>query len=221
MIISILTGFAAGGLHVIGGADHLVSMAPGSLRRQPLSALKGGLAWGLGHSLGVLGLSTLAIFFKDLVHIERMSSLAEFGVGITLLVVGMLAIRSSFGFSIHTHKHIHGNGHAHKHVHFHLWGEQKHNHHTHTSTSLGLLHGLAGASHLLAVIPALALPPMGAIAYMAAYLLGSILAMVVVVVAISFASSRVGKRALPLLVGFTGGLSMATGFFWLHRTSIP
>ena len=75
------------------------------------------------------------------------------------------------------------------HVHFHFLGRQQHRHHPHASTTLGVLHGFAGGSHLLAVIPALALPPIGAVAYMGAYLVGSFVAMGLVVLAISIASS--------------------------------
>ena len=220
MLISILTGFAAGALHVVGGADHLVAIAPSALR-QPAAALRSGLAWGLGHSTGVLVLATIAIALKDLAHIEMMSSWAEFSVGVALLVVGVMAIRTAFGLNIHTHHHTHhhSNEHAHEHVHLHVRGRHKHGRHAHAATSLGLLHGLAGASHLLAVIPALALPPLGAVVYMAAYLFGSLAAMVAVVGAISLAALRIGRRALPLLVGSTGGLSIFMGFLWLQKTS--
>ena len=93
MLISVLTGFAAGAVHVVGGADHLVAMAPFSLRR-PLQAVKSGMAWGGGHSLGVVLLGIVAIFFKDLIHVESMSAWAEFLVGVSLLVIGALAIHS-------------------------------------------------------------------------------------------------------------------------------
>ncbi len=218
MFISVFTGFAAGALHVVGGVDHLVAMAPVSLQR-PGMALRNGLAWGLGHSTGVLVLSTVAVVVKDLTQIERMSSWAEFSVGMALLVVGALAIRSSLGLDIHTHKHTHGDECAHEHMHLHILGEQKHTSHNHAATSLGLLHGLAGASHLLAVIPALALPPLGAFAYLAAYLFGSVAAMGGVVIAISLASTRASRRTLPLIFGLTGGMSVVTGCFWLQKTS--
>ncbi len=219
MLISILTGFAAGAIHVVGGVDHLLSMAPSAMRR-PRLALRGGLAWGLGHSSGVLVLSSIAILVKDLTHIERMSSFAEFSVGIVLLVVGAIAIRTSFGLNIHTHKHNHLDGNAHEHVHFHFGGRHRHTKHSHAVTSLGLLHGMAGASHVLAVIPALALPPIGAVAYMFAYLFGSILAMGLIVLVVSVATLRAGTRALPAIIGITGGLSMITGFLWLQKTSL-
>ncbi|KGG33446.1 MULTISPECIES: hydantoin utilization protein A [Prochlorococcus] len=218
MLISILTGFAAGAVHVVGGADHLIAMAPSAFRK-PKLALRNGLAWGLGHSTGVLILSAVAILVKDFAQIERMSSFAELSVGVFLLVVGFLTIRTSLGLNIHTHDHHHGSGNKHKHFHLHFRGSRKHSRHSHASTSLGLLHGLAGASHLLAVIPALALPPFGASLYLFFYLLGSIVAMGAVVSAMSLAILRAGKNNLPIIFRFTGLLSILTGFFWIHKTS--
>lgn len=224
MLISILAGFSAGAIHVVGGADHLVAMAPAGLRR-PASALKAGLAWGMGHSAGVLVLSAIAIAVKDLAHVERMSSWAEFIVGVALLVVGVMAIRTALGLSIHTHVHKHGEFADHEHVHLHLNGQHsprslKHAQHPHAASSLGLLHGLAGASHLIAVIPALALPPLGAIGYLIAYLFGSLAAMAVVVTTISIATMRAGQKIFPRLLGLAGGLSIVTGFAWLQKTSL-
>ena len=86
--------------------------------------------------------------------------------------------------------------------------------------SLGIIHGIAGGSHLLAVIPALALPPLGAIAYLFAYLGGSLISMVFIVLIISLATLRIGERALPLFFASTGILSILTGFFWIHKTYI-
>ena len=219
MLISILTGFAAGAVHVVGGADHLVAMAPFSLR-QPMAALRAGLAWGAGHSLGVVVLALAAIGFKDLIHVEAMSSWAEFLVGVALLVVGVLAIRTAFGLELHTHEHRHDAGAStHQHLHLHVRGQNNHRRHAHAASGLGLLHGLAGASHLIAVIPALALPPLGALAYLLAYLAGSIAAMAAVVVVVSLVTLKSSARLLPALVGLTGGLSIVTGAIWLQKTS--
>ncbi len=219
MLINIVTGIAAGALHVVAGVDHLVAMAPIAIRH-PQKALRNGLAWGFGHSAGVLFLSTIAILVKDFTHIELMSSFAEFSVGVALMVVGVIAIRTSLGLNIHTHTHTHTHEDvlAHDHIHLHFRGRNKHNRHPHTSTSLGLLHGLAGASHLLAVFPALALPPIGAVGYMAAYLFGSIITMGVFLMVISMATMKVGRKAFPLIVGSAGWLSVFTGLFWLQNS---
>ena len=73
MLISIITGIAAGSIHVVGGVDHLVAMAPLAIRN-PRIAFRNGMSWGVGHSAGVLLLSSIAILLKDLAHIEKMSS---------------------------------------------------------------------------------------------------------------------------------------------------
>ena len=219
MLISLLTGVAAGAVHVVGGADHLVAMAPFSLNK-PMASLRSSLAWGVGHSAGVVVLALVAIGIKDLAHVEAMSSWAEFLVGVALLVVGALAVRTAFGLELHSHEHRHGEvSGTHQHLHLHVRGQSSHRRHIHAASGLGLLHGLAGASHLLAVIPALALPPHAAIGYLIAYLCGSIGAMVAVVGVVSFLTQRSGARLLPLLVGGTGALSIATGAIWLQKTS--
>ena len=218
MLISLLTGFAAGAVHVVGGADHLVAMAPFSMDR-PWRAVRSGLAWGAGHSTGVVVLALIALLVKDLAHVEAMSAWAEFLVGLSLLVVGTLAVRTAFGLELHTHEHRHGGETQHRHLHLHVRGQQNHRRHAHAASGLGLLHGLAGASHLLAVIPALALPPEGAVAYLVAYLAGSVAAMLMVVASLSLLSMTSGARLLPFLVGVTGGLSIVTGAIWLQKTS--
>jgi len=218
MLISLLTGFAAGAAHVVGGADHLVAMAPFSIDR-PWRAIRSGLAWGAGHTVGVVVLALVALFVKDLAPVEAMSAWAEFLVGLSLLVVGTLAVRTAFGLELHTHEHRHGGEPQHRHLHLHVRGQQDHRRHVHAASGLGLLHGLAGASHLLAVIPALALPTHGAIAYLVAYLAGSVAAMLIVVTSLSLLSMTRGARLLPLFVGVTGALSIATGAIWLQKTS--
>lgn len=218
MLISLLTGFAAGALHVVGGADHLVAMAPLSLNR-PVQALRSGMAWGLGHAAGVVLLALMALLIKDLAHLEAMSAWAEWFVGVSLLVVGTLAIRTAFGLELHTHEHRHDGERQHRHLHLHVRGQSNHRRHAHAASGLGLLHGLAGASHVLAVIPALALPPSGAVIYLLAYLGGSIAAMLLVAAALSMLTLRTGARCLPALVGVTGGLSILTGMIWLQKTS--
>ena len=219
MLISVLTGFASGAVHVVSGADHMVAMAPSAIRK-PKSALIDGLAWGVGHSAGVLILSILGILAKDLVNIELMSSYAEFLVGISLLIVGMLSIRTSLRVDIHMHQHMHGEEMPHNHFHFHSLGNKLHGNHTHAATGLGVLHGFAGASHLVAILPALALPFLGALAYLFAYLLGSVFAMGCVVLGISFAANKANKMFYPFLMRSIGALSIVTGIFWLQNTSI-
>ena len=105
----IFTGIVAGFVHVVGGADHLIAMAPAAINN-PQKALKNSFSWGLGHSSGVLLLAFLAIYIKDITPLNKFSNIAEFLVGISLLIVGVFALKNSFQLSIHSHSHKHENG---------------------------------------------------------------------------------------------------------------
>ena len=214
----ITTGLIAGIIHVIGGADHLIAMAPSSITN-PKDALKNGFSWGLGHSSGVLFLSLIAIFFKDITHLNKFSYFAEFLVGISLLVIGILAIKNSFKFNVHNHLHEHNNGISHQHIHYHRNEDRHHSRHSHALTSLGILHGLAGGSHLIALIPALALPIQQGIIYLVAYLVGSLLVMSSFTYLISISTINAGQKVIKKLIAFAGGISFAMGLFWLQKST--
>ena len=213
----ILTGLVAGFVHVVSGADHLIAMAPAAINN-PQKALKNSFSWGLGHSSGVLLLAFLAIFIKDITPLNKFTNIAEFLVGISLLIVGVFAIKNSFQLSIHSHSHKHENGIAHRHYHFHV-KEQKNNKHSHALTGLGLLHGIAGGSHFLAVLPALALPLTSACLYLIAYLIGSLISMNLFTFLISFTTFKASQKFIKRLIAVAGGLSFSLGLFWIQRSA--
>ena len=72
----ILTGILAGLIHVLSGADHLIAMAPSAIN-SPKIALKNSFSWGLGHSSGVVLLTVLAIFIKDIKQVKRFILISE------------------------------------------------------------------------------------------------------------------------------------------------
>jgi len=213
----ILTGIVAGFVHVVSGADHLVAMAPAAINN-PQKALKNSFSWGLGHSSGVLFLALLAIFIKDITPLNKFSNIAEFLVGISLLIVGIFAMKNSFQLSIHSHSHKHENGIAHRHFHFHV-KEQKNNKHSHALTGLGLLHGIAGGSHFLAVLPALALPLTSACLYLISYLIGSLISMNLFTCLISLTTFKASQKFIKRLIALAGGLSFSLGLFWIQRSA--
>ena len=215
----ILTGIVAGFVHVVSGADHLIAMAPAAINN-PQKALKNSFSWGLGHSSGVLLLAFLAIFIKDITPLNKFSNIAEFLVGISLLIVGVFAIKNSFQLSIHSHSHKHENGIAHRHFHFHV-KEQKNNNnkHLHALTGLGLLHGIAGGSHFLAVLPALALPLTSACLYLISYLIGSLSSMNLFACLISFTTFKASQKFIKRLIAVAGGVSFSLGLFWIQRSA--
>ena len=217
MQVVIVTGILAGFIHVVSGADHLIAMAPSAIAK-PKIALKNSISWGLGHSSGVIFLAFLAIFIKDITPLDKFSNFAEFLVGISLLFVGVFAIKNSSSLNIHSHSHRH-NGVAHHHLHFHSKAQKKHSKHFHAMRGLGLLHGLAGGSHFLAVLPALALPIPNAFAYLISYLIGSLVSMSIFTCLISFATLNAGQKFIRRLIAFAGGLSFSMGLFWVEKSS--
>ena len=213
----ILTGILAGFIHVVSGADHLIAMAPSAIT-YPKIAFRNSISWGLGHSSGVIFLALLAIFIKDITPLDKFSNFAEFFAGISLLLVGVFAVKNSLHLNIHSHSHKH-DGVAHHHLHFHSKDEKKHNKHSHALTGLGLLHGMAGGSHFLAVLPALALPVYSAFAYLISYLIGSLVCMNLFTCLISVATLNASQKFIRRLIAFAGGLSFSMGLFWVQKST--
>ncbi len=217
MQVVIVTGIFAGFIHVVSGADHLIAMAPSAIT-SPKHAARNSISWGLGHSSGVMFLAFLAIFIKDITPLNKFSNFAEFLVGISLLVVGVFAIKNSLNLNIHSHSHQH-NGVAHHHLHFHSEDQEKNNKHSHALKGLGLLHGLAGGSHFLAVLPALALPLPNAFAYLLSYLTGSLASMFLFSCLISITTLKAEQKLIRRLIAFAGGLSFSMGLFWIQKST--
>ena len=213
----ILTGILSGFIHLVSGVDHLIAMAPSAIT-SPKIALRNSISWGLGHSSGVIFLAFLAIFIKDITPLDKFSNFAEFLVGVSLLIVGVYAIKNSLHLNIHSHSHQH-DGVAHHHFHFHSKAQKNHDKHYHALTGLGLLHGIAGGSHFLAVLPALALPFPNAFAYLISYLIGSLVSMILFTCLISITIFKAGQKSIRTLIAFAGGLSFSMGLFWVEKSS--
>jgi ABC-type nickel/cobalt efflux system permease component RcnA len=182
--ILIVSGALAGGLHVLAGPDHLAAVTPLAADSRA-RAWRTGFAWGLGHTGGVLLIGALAILLRGILPLDALSSVSERIVGIALIGVGIWGLRRAMRLRIHLHSHVHdGSAHSHLHVHDrhtrHDPARERDARHTHVHASLsfGVLHGLAGSSHLFGVLPALALPTRaGAALYLAGFGAGTVLAM--------------------------------------------
>ena len=217
MQIVILTGILAGLVHVVSGVDHLIAMAPTAIA-SPKIAIRNSISWGLGHSSGVIVLAVLAIFIKDITPLDKFSNFAEFLVGISLLIVGVFAIKNSVHLKIHSHLHQH-DGLTHHHLHFHSKDKKKHNKHSHALAGLGLLHGIAGGSHFLAILPAFAFPLPSAFAYLISYLMGSLFCMILFTFLVSVTTLNAGQQFIRRLIAFAGGLSFSMGLFWIQKSA--
>lgn len=220
MIITIITGFVAGVVHVISGPDHVAAVAPFAVHKKE-KTWQVGFFWGLGHTGGVWLVGILAILLREILPIDLISSWSERLVGVVLIGIGLWGIRSALKIRIHYHEHEHEDG-RHGHFHVHQAGESHdhpHSHrHAHAPLGIGILHGLAGSSHFLGVLPALMLPThLAAAAYILFFGIGSIIAMSIFSYLIGLFTRKVATT-LPayrgMLLSFAF-LAIAVGVVWL------
>lgn len=214
-------------LHVVSGPDHLAAVAPLSLQRHR-PAWEAGLRWGTGHGLGVALVALLLLGLRESLPIEALSAWSERMVGILLLAVGVWAIRQGLKVQVHVHRHVHDDA-EHEHFHFHGPGHvhatapeaappQPHGH-GHAALGIGALHGLAGSSHFLGVLPTLAFPSLAsATGYIAGFACGTVLAMTAFSSLLGWASHRWASgpsKAYRGLLYASGSAALGVGAWWL------
>jgi len=216
-MITITAGFFAGLLHVLSGPDHLAAVAPMSAGAAR-NSWKTGLRWGVGHTAGVLLIGALSLVLRGLIPVDAVSAWSERLVGVMLIVIGAWALRKAL--QIHSHQHLHG-GVAHEHLHAHRPRESHStvHMHRHAAFGIGTLHGLAGSSHFLGIVPALALPSTeAAIFYLGAFGIGTICAMTAFSGVIGNLGQRFSVSNAGVYRAFMSTCSVAAigiGVFWL------
>ena len=222
-MISVLTGFVAGLTHVLSGPDHLAAVAPLAVDGKR-RAWTSGLRWGLGHASGVMLVGALSLLLREILPVNLIASWSERLVGVVLIGIGLWGFRQAFTQHLHTHEHSHG-GQPHNHVHVHGPGSAHPqtvpapHAHTHAAFAIGTLHGLAGGSHFLVGLAALAFPTLAeAAVYLAAYGAGTVLAMVsfasvMGLIASRFAGGR--PKAYRSLMCGCSLVAVVMGGFWL------
>ncbi len=138
-----------------------------------------------------------------------------------LLGIGFWALRKAL--KVHAHEHEHdGNRHLHIHAHpSHVAHErtEAHHHHTHAAFGIGILHGLAGSSHFLGVLPILAFPThTQAIAYLAAFAAGTVVSMAAFSWVMGLLTARYAGGSTMIYKGLMtvcAASAMVVGCFWL------
>jgi len=229
MIGAILAGLSVGAIHVLAGPDHLAAVAPLAADREE-RPWRAGLLWGLGHAGGVVVVGIVALLLREILPLDRLSSWSERLVGLVLIAIGAWSIRQATRQRVHVHEHQH-DGHRHAHVHVHERSADHHAPHAHGAAAahvhvqtrvafgVGILHGLAGSAHFLGILPALAFASRAsAIAYVAAFGVGTVAAMTMFAALIGLAAkrfSRNGARLYRALLLTFGGAAIAIGGVWL------
>ncbi len=220
-MLIIFTALFAGFLHVLAGPDHLAAVSPLAIETKKSGWLIG-LKWGVGHTAGVFLVGFLVLLFREIIPIDLVSSVSERIVGIILIGIGLYGLRTAFRNKLHIHEHKHDQV---NHFHFHLHKKdiphqnKKAHFHSHTALAIGVIHGLAGSSHLLGVLPALALPTKEeAAVYLVSFGVGTIAAMigfshVLGIVAYKFENiGAVFYRRLSYIFSFS---AIGIGIYWI------
>lgn len=223
LISTLLLGVLLGMRHAL-DADHVAAVA--SLATRTTSGretVRLGLAWGFGHTLTLVAVS-VAVMLLGASFSGPVATMAEFAVGIMLVLLGADVVWRAVRERIHVHPHTHADGRIHLHAHSHA-GEAKphlHSRHQHAhrtglparALAVGLMHGLAGSAALLLLTVAAVERPALGIAYVLLFGLGSIVGMGLLSLAVALPLRALARHATPLLGGlhvFVGAGTMMLG----------
>ena len=216
-MLSILTlGFLIGMQHAL-EADHLAAVSSSASEEKCAHRIvRHGVAWGIGHSITLLGFAGAAILLRGSISDWLVTGL-EFVVGVMLVLLGSRVIYRLTRDKVHIHVHRHADGAVHLHAHSHR-GERTSGHpefheHEHkdgfplVTLCVGLTHGMAGSAALLILAMSSATSPILGLLYVAIFGAGSILGMAalsaVISVPLTYSARQMTgmHRALQALVG--------------------
>lgn len=218
MFLAPVLGLAAGIIHVLTGPDHLGAIAPlAASKRQRAWTI--GVRWGLGHSLGVVALGLVAAVLGQRLALDpsatgdALSAGSERAVGVMLLAIaawGFWRLRQQ-GATASTHAHNPDGSHP-------PASPDNATTRPYAPYAIGLLHGCAGGSHLLAILVVLAFPTLaGVVSYLAAFVVGSVAAMALFAGGMGWlaATRGVSPRFSRRLVTCSLVATTAIGCWWL------
>ena len=209
LLVLFATAGMLGFLHAL-EVDHMLAVSAFVSRRPAVgAAARFGARWGLGHSVAVMAaggvLLALGVRWP-----ERWDAAGEAVVGAMLVGLGAWALASARRMRRHAADQVHAS-------------DQVHDHHG--ITVVGFLHGLAGTSAAVALVPVTMLDRTSAgIGYLAAFGIGVTAAMtlfaMVAAAAVRRAADRSdlwGRRAAALV----GSAAIVTGAVWIARALTP
>lgn len=192
-------GLLAGFVHVLSGPDHVAAIAPYAVAGKA-RAWRTGARWGLGHGAGVLLVGVGALLLRSALPVDTVAAWSESGVGFVLCAVGLWGLRAAARGDRAPRRreaHVHGR----------------------VALAVGTLHGLAGSSHVLGIVPALALPSTAmAGAYLFAFVGGGVVAMAVFAALLGALAARPvvsGVATQRALLALSSAAAVAIGMFWI------
>jgi len=206
MLTAVALGFLLGLRHAF-DPDHVIAVSTLVTRhRSPWSATWVGISWATGHALTILLVGSAIIGLRIAVP-ERFGLLAELGVGILLVSLGITNLRAA--------RRSPGPD-----------GPDAPEHPLHRtlarSGAVGLAHGLAGSS-ALALIATAAMPTQAAaFSYLLVFGIGTVAGMVAFSLVLGAPLAAVGHAPIwrSRLAASTGLASLACGIWLIHRVGL-
>ena len=232
-ITTLATALVLGFLHAL-EIDHMLAVTTFVSRRPALATAAGfGLRWGLGHSLAVLALGGV-LLATGIQWPDRWTSYGEAAVGILLVGLGLWSLRASRNLHLHPaaehgdHLHLHTHSGGPKDLetegvkdHDHPGPHHHHHHHGRGITLVGLAHGLAGTSAVVALVPVTMVGrAVVGIGYLVAFGVGVTVAMTLFALGTAVAMRQADFRKLGLGRKVSGGVGVAgvlVGAWWIMR----
>lgn len=201
MIALVFAGALGGVMHVVTGPDHVAALAPFSVEAQR-RAWTVGLRWGVGHSIGIVGVALVLVYARDWLGVWVLAvGRGDFLVAGVLVAVGLWGLwhgrRSAQVFERESvaHRHVHATA----------------------ALSIGTLHGLVGTGATFAVLPAVAL---GSFAESAVFLSGFSLGTIASMSGIAWLLGMLAPRdelglAYRRVFFVASSVSLVLGLVWL------
>lgn len=242
----IALGFFLGMRHAT-DPDHVIAVTTIVTRERKISTSAWiGAFWGVGHTLTIFVVGAAIILF-DLVIPPRIGLSMELAVGLMLILLGIVNVRSFFRSipaatdtgKVHSHAHSHGD-YIHNHPHSH-----SPEHHPHAADQtpvarldrllmkfrvyrpvrpliIGIVHGLAGSAAVALLVLATIRNPRWAIAYLLVFGVGTIAGMMVITMSIAstFHLARGGQQFSRRLALASGLLSLGFGLFVAYQICV-
>lgn len=183
---------------MLAGPDHLAAVTSTSVDSRGRAWIHG-LVWGAGHSLGLVLIGLLFILFRETGLVSGISLGAEKLVGLALIWLGISGVFNVLRTRLKSED---------------ASGRRRHA----TMLGFGILHGSAGANHLIGMIPLLAADShWETAAYLAFYCLGCVAVMALFTQFLGRVSHWFGrneKGLSPLLLP-SSVLSLVVGAIWI------
>lgn len=196
------TALLLGFIHAL-EIDHMMAVTAFVSRKPTLAtAFRFGLRWGIGHSLAVFVAGAI-LLATGLRWAAGMEAVLEGAVGVALVGVGIWSLRTA------------------RNLHRHHPGE--HRSHARAVASLGVMHGLAGTTAVVALLPVTLLPSGLGLAYLVCFGVGVTSGMAAFALVAAAAMQRVAAgapAAVERIARWAGAGSIVVGLWWLGRVAL-